>query len=55
MEQMINFVLGACGSVLVGVTANLITDKIKNHSSIDGRKSGYDFEFKLLEIKFKKK
>lgn len=55
MEQMIMFVMGAIGTIVLNLISNRIHDKIKNHSSIDGRKSGYDLEFKLLEIKFKKK
>ncbi len=55
MEQMIIFVIGAIDTVILNLISNRIHDKIKNHSSISSRKSGYDFEFKLLEIKFKKK
>ena len=54
MEQMIIFVLGACGSILISIMANIITDKIKSHSSTRNRKSGTEFEFKIT-FKFKNK
>ncbi|MGL5439750.1 MAG: hypothetical protein ACRCXT_02025 [Paraclostridium sp.] len=55
MEQMTIFVIGAIGTIVLGLITNSIYDKLKSHSSIDGRKSGYTFEFTLLSIKFKKK
>ena len=50
MELMINFILGLISSICIGLSTNYIYDKIKNHLSIGGRKSGLEFEF---EIKFK--
>lgn len=50
MELIINFIIGTIGSICIGLITNYIYDKIKNHSSICGRKSGLEFEF---EIKFK--
>ena len=51
MEQMINFILGALGSIVLGLITNYIYDKIKNHSSIGRRKSGFELDIK---IKFRK-
>ena len=55
MELMMKFVLGTAGTIVLGLVTNFISDKIKNHSSNCDRKSGYEFEIKLLEFKFKKK
>lgn len=50
MEQMINFIIGAIGSICIGLMTNYIYDKIKNHLSIGSRKSGLTIE---LNVKFK--
>lgn len=55
MEQMITIVMSAISTIFLNLISSTIHDKIKNHSSIRSRKSGYDFEFKLLSIKFKKR
>ncbi|WP_154658904.1 hypothetical protein [[Clostridium] dakarense] len=54
MELMINFIIGAIGSICIGLSTNYIYDKIKNHLSIGRRKSGLEFEFKI-KFKFTKK
>lgn len=48
MELMINLILGALGTIILGLITNYISDKIKNHSA---QKSGFELEIK---IKFKK-
>lgn len=54
MEPTIKFVVSAISTIVLGLITNSIYGKIKSHSSIKGRKSGYDLEFTLLSIKFKK-
>ncbi len=54
MELMINFIIGLISSICIGLVTNYIYDKIKNHLSIDGRKSGLEFEFKIRFKFFKK-
>lgn len=51
MEQMIIFILGAIGTISLGLVSNFIWDKLKNHSSTTNRKSGLELDVK---IKFKK-
>ncbi len=50
MEQKITFVIGIVSTVGLGLVANFIYDKIKNHSS-QPTKSGFELDIK---IKFKK-
>ncbi len=53
MEPIINFVLGAINSLIIGLITNYFWDKIKNHSSSSDRKSGIEFDIKII-FKFKK-
>lgn len=51
MEQMINIVISAIGTICIGLITNYISDKLKSHSSSAKTKSGIELEIK---IKFKK-
>lgn len=53
MEPIINFVLSAISTVILGLITNYFWDKIKNHSSSANRKSGIEFDIKI-RFKFKK-
>lgn len=55
MEQMISLFIGAISTIVLGVITNSIYDKIKNHSNANKSGCEFSFEFKLLEIKFKRK
>ncbi|CEK34383.1 hypothetical protein UMC2_35941 [[Clostridium] sordellii] len=55
MEQMILFILKTIGAISLGLVTNIIWDKVKSHSPNCDRKSGCEFEFKLIEFKFKNK
>lgn len=50
MEQMINIVIGAIGTICLGLLTNYIYDKIKNRSVSTKTKSGMQLDIK---IKFK--
>ncbi|MBQ8999552.1 MAG: hypothetical protein IJ086_12795 [Clostridium sp.] len=54
MEQMINIVIGAIGTICIGVITNYISDKLKSHSM---RESGLEIKIKLkfFELNFKSK
>lgn len=52
MELMIKFVLGTASTIILGLVTNFISDKLKSHSR---EESGFEFEFKFIEIKFKRK
>ncbi len=47
MELMIKFIIELISSICIGLIANYICDKSKNHSSSANRKSGFEFEFKM--------
>ena len=51
MEQMINIVIGAIGTICLGILTNYISEKLKNHSSSTKTKSGIELDIK---IKFKR-
>ena len=51
MELIMKFIIGTLGTIVIGLITNYIFDKIKNHSSIGRRKSGFELDIK---IKFKK-
>ena len=53
MELMINFILGLTSSICIALATNYIYDKIKNRSSSANRKSGLEFEFKIMFKFFK--
>ena len=50
MEQMINIVISAIGTICIGLLTNYIYDKVKNHSMSAKTKSGVELD---LNIKFK--
>lgn len=53
MEPMINLILGALSTVVLGLITNYIWDKIKNHSSTANRKSGLELDIKIKFKRFK--
>lgn len=55
MELFTGFVVTICLPIILSIVANIIYDKLKDHSSeCDSKKSGLEIEFKF-SFKFKKK
>lgn len=48
MEQMINIVIGAIGTICLGLLTNYISDKLKSHSV---QKNGFELDIKIKFIK----
>ena len=51
MEQMINIVISAIGTICIGVITNYISDKLKSHSASSKTKSSFELNLKLNKFK----